>query len=196
MTRFARLDLDALPGILAGIEKQVAPDVIRGLNMLLGEKTDPGLVVRSMFEVDMICQLRMMASVWRAKGKEWPRGIEEQRPQSEAQLWEALEALRTGSLERAMEKVDHVVLSSPKNYQPRVLLGFMAMERDEFKRAMGFWEEAESLAYTSLQRSYIQLLQGRLREVSGDYPEAIRLYGRALAESPGSVRPVTDRPSA
>lgn len=184
MIRFARMDLDTLPGILAGIEKQVAPDVIRGLNALLGEKSDPGMVVRSMFEVNMICQLRMMASVWRAKGKEWPRGIEDQRPQSEAQLWEALEALRTGSRERAMEKVDHVVLGSPKNYQPRVLLGFMAMERDEFKRAIGFWEEAESLAYTSLQRSYIQLLQGRLREITGDYPEAIRLYGRALAESP------------
>ena len=184
MSRFARLDLDALPGILGGLEKQIAPDVLRGLTGLQGEKTDAGLVVRSMFEVNMACQLRMMASVWRAKGKEWPRGLEEQRPQSDAQLWEALEALRTGGRERAMEKIDQVVLNSPKNYQPRVLLGFMAMERDEFKRAMGFWEEAESLVYTSLQRSYVQLLQGRLREVLGDFQEAIRLYGRALGESP------------
>lgn len=184
MSRFARLDLDALPGILGGLEKQIAPDVLRGLTALQGEKSDAGLVVRSMFEVNMACQLRMMASVWRAKGKEWPRGLEEQRPQSDAQLWEALEALRTGGRERAMEKIDQVVLNSPKNYQPRVLLGFMAMERDEFKRAMGFWEEAESLVYTSLQRSYVQLLQGRLREVLGDFQEAIRLYGRALGESP------------
>ena len=183
MIRFARMDLDALPGILAGIEKQVAPDVIRGLNALLGEKTDPGLVVRSMFEVNMICQLRMMATVWRAKGKEWPRGVEEQRPQSEEHLWEALDSLRTGNPERAMEKVDHVVLRAPKNYQPRVLLGFMAMEREELKRAAGFWEEAENLAYTSLQRSYIQLLLGRLREICGDFTEAIRLYGRAVNES-------------
>jgi tetratricopeptide (TPR) repeat protein len=184
LSRFARLDLDALTGILGGLDKQLAPDVLRGLSNLLGDKSDAGLIVRSAMEVNLICQLRMMASVWRAKGKEWPRGLEEQRPQSDAQLWEALEALRTGTLERAMEKLDHVVISSPKNYQPRVLLGFMAMERDEFKRAAGFWEEAESLAYTSLQRSYIQLLQGRLKEVSGDFSEAIRLYGRALSESP------------
>ncbi len=184
ISRFARMDLDALPGVLQGLEKLVAPDVMRGVSGLLGEKSDPGLIVRSMFEVNMVCQLRMMSSVWRAKGKEWPRGIEEQRPKSDAQLWEALEALRTVGQDRAIEKIDHVVLSSPKNYQPRVLLGFMAMERDEFKRAMGFWEEAESLVYTSLQRSYIMLLQGRLREVLGDYPEAIRLYGRSLNESP------------
>jgi hypothetical protein len=61
----------------------------------------------------------------------------------------------------------------------------MAMERDELKRAGGFWEEAESLAYTGLQRSYIQLLQGRLKEVTGDFSEAIRLYSRAYNESPG-----------
>lgn len=183
LSRFARLDLDALPGVLAGLEKQLAPDVLRGLSHLLGEKDEAGLVVRSFFEVAMVCQLRMMGLVWRAKGKEWPRGIEEQRPQTDAQLWEALESLRTGSQERIMEKVDRAVLNSPKNYQPRLLLGFMAMERDEFKRAAGFWEEAESLAYTSLQRSYIQLLQGRLKEVAGDFPEAIRLYGRALSES-------------
>lgn len=184
MSRFARLDMDALTGVLAGLEKQLAPDVLRGLTALVGEKSDAGLVVRSMFEVNMACQLRMMALVWRAKGKEWPRGLEEQRPQGDAQLWEALEALRTGGRERAMEKIDQVVFSSPKNYQPRVLLGFMAMEREEFKRAMGFWEEAEGLVYTSLQRSYVQLLQGRLREVLGDFSEAIRLYGRSLNESP------------
>lgn len=183
LSRFARIDLDTLPGILTELEKQLAPDILRGLTSLMGEKTDLSLVVRSVFEVNMICQLRMMATVWRAKGKEWPRGIEEQRPQSEAHLWEALDSLRTGSPERAMEKVDHVVLRAPKNYQPRVLLGFMAMERDELKRAAGFWEEAESLAYTSLQRSYIQLLLGRLREISGDFTEAIRLYGRAVSES-------------
>jgi hypothetical protein len=135
LSRFARIDLDTLPGILAELEKLLAPDVLRGLNALLGEKTDLALVVRSVFEVNMICQLRMMASVWRAKGKEWPRGIEEQRPQNDEHLWEALDSLRTGNPERAMEKVDHFVLRAPKNFQPRVLLGFMAMERDELKRA-------------------------------------------------------------
>jgi len=185
MSRFARINLDALPAILAELEKSLAPDVLRGLTLLLGEKSDQALVVSAVLEVNTICQLRTMARVWRAKGKEWPRGIEEQRPQSEEYLWEALDALRTGNPERAMDKLDHFVLKSPKNYQPRVLLGFMAMEREELKRAAGFWEEAESLAYTSLQRSYILLLQGRLREVLGDFPEALRLYGRAFNESPG-----------
>jgi len=185
MSRFARVDLGTLGAELSSLEKQLAPDVQKGLVALQGDKSVQGQIVRSLLEVNMICQLRMMALVWRAKGKEWPRGIEEQRPQGDESLLEALDSFRTGNQERAAEKLDRYVLKSAKNYQPRVLLGFMALERDEFKRAAGFWEEAESLAYTGLQRSYIQLLQGRLREVSGDFSEAIRLYTRACYESPG-----------
>lgn len=188
MARFARIDLDALPGIMAALEKQLAPDVLRGLAALAADKGNPALTVQAMFEVNMVCQLRMMAMVWKARGKEWPRGIEDQRPQVDENLREALESMRAGNQDRAMEKLDRFVLKSSKNYQPRVLLGFMAMERDELKRAAGFWEEAESLAYTGLQRSYIQVLQGRLKEVTGDYPEAIRLYCRASYESPGLTR--------
>jgi tetratricopeptide (TPR) repeat protein len=185
MGRFARIDLASLSGVMSDLEKQLAPDVLRGLTSLLTEKGDLALTVQAMFEVNMICQLRMMAMVWRARGKEWPRGIEDQHPQADENLREALESFRAGNQDRAMEKLDRFVLKAAKNYQPRVLLGFMAMERDELKRAAGFWEEAESLAYTGLQRSYIQVLQGRLREVTGDFTEAIRLYSRAFKESPG-----------
>mgnify|MGYP003584973471 CR=1 FL=1 len=188
MARIARIDLDALPGVMASLEKQLAPDVLKGLSTLVTEKGDLALTVQAMFEVNMLCQLRMMAMVWKARGKEWPRGIEDQRPQVDEDLRDALDNVRAGNQDRAMEKLDRFVLRAAKNYQPRVLLGFMAMERDELKRAAGFWEEAESLAYTGLQRSYIQALQARLKEISGDLPEAIRIYGRACAESPGLTR--------
>lgn len=188
MSRFARIDLDALPAVMAALDKQLAPDVLKGLTALVTEKDNQALTVQAMFEVNMVCQLRMMSMVWRARGKEWPRGIEDQRPQVDENLKEALDAMRAGNQDRAMEKLDQYVLKSAKNYQPRVLLGFMALERDELKRAAGFWEEAEALAYTGLQRSYIQVLQGRLREVTGDFPEAIRLYSRAVYESPGLTR--------
>ncbi len=188
MSRFARIDLDALPNVMATLEKQLAPDVLRGLASLVADKGNQAVTVQAMFEINMICQLRMMSMVWRARGKEWPRGIEDRRPQADENLQDALAAVRAGNQDRAMEKLDRYVLKSSKNYQPRILLGFMAMERDELKRAAGFWEEAEGLAYTGLQRSYIQVLQGRLREVTGDFPEAIRLYSRACGESPGLTR--------
>ena len=188
MARFARIDLDALPAVMTALEKQLAPGVLKGLTALVTEKDNQALTVQAMFEVNMVCQLRMMSMVWRARGKEWPRGIEDQRPQVDENLKDALDSMRAGNQDRAMEKLDQYVLKSAKNYQPRVLLGFMALERDELKRAAGFWEEAEALAYTGLQRSYIQVLQGRLREVTGDFPEAIRLYSRAVHESPGLTR--------
>lgn len=184
-SRFARVDMNELPAVMASMEKVLAADVLKGMQALLGDKGNATLVLGVIFEINMVCQLRMMSMVWRAKGKDWPRGIDNLRAPSEEFLWEAMQHLQNGHLERAQERVEMYVLKAPKDYQPRVLLGFLALEREEFKRALGYWNEAESLAFTSLQRSYLILLQGRMREVQGDYGEAIRLYSRALSESSG-----------
>lgn len=185
LSRLGRINLDELPKILAEIEKQLSSNILPGLSNLLMEKNDLGNVVASLFEINMICQLRMVAMVLRAKGKEWPHGIENLRPQNEEYLWDAFNALRLGHPERAREKLDRFVLQSSKSYQVRVLYGFLALERGEPRRAASFWEEAERLAYTGLQRSYLQLLRARLSETSNNLAEAMRLYDRAYKNSPG-----------
>lgn len=188
LDRFARFPLENLARLFQEFGKQVGKDVGPGLTALLAEKNDMATIAGAFFEINLPCQLRMMAMVWRAKGKEWPHGVSELREQGDEMIWSALDAMRIGSSDRAAKQLEQCVFQSPKSYQPRVLLGFMAMERDEHKRAEGYWQEAEGLAYTSLQRSYIQLLQGRLRETHGDFQAAIFLYARALRESPGFLQ--------
>lgn len=185
LSRLGRVNFDHLGKILEDVETKISPNVLQGLSSLLMEKNDQGDVVSALFEVNMVCQLRMAAMVWRAKGKEWPHGIEELRPQSEEFLWDALDAMRLGHPERTQEKLDHYILRSPKSYQARVLYGFLALERGEARRAAGFWEEAEGLTVSSLQRSYLQLLRGRLCEINNELSDAIRLYDRAYKNSPG-----------
>lgn len=188
LDRFSKLDMDGLSETMNAIGKRIETNQLQALSELLGEKSETGIVTGALFDVNKTSQLRMMAMVWRAKGKAWPHGIDDSRDLGDDLLMSALEALRGGNMDRAMEKADQAMLRASKNYQPRVLLGFLALERDEFKRAAGYWEEAESLAYTSLQRSYIQFLQGRLREVVGDFNGAIKIYARALRESPGFLQ--------
>lgn len=183
LDRFGQMGLDALPGLFQALDKRLSSDLLQDLSNLLMEKGDLATVVGAMFDVNQTCQLRMMNLVWRAKGKQWPDGIQDLRDPGEELIWSAFDAMRTGHIDRASQQLDQYILKAHKNYQPRLLQGFMAMERGELKRARGYWEEAEGLTYTPLQRSYVQFLQGRLCEVQGVHQEAVGLYGKALRES-------------
>lgn len=184
LARVARMDLAEMPAIMEGLEKALGEDPLETLPTLLAERTPEAIAVQAVFDVSVHLQLRMAQMVWRARGKDWPRGIEDSGGAVDETVMQALESLRTGNWERALERLDQALMRARRNYQPRVLLGFLCMERAEPKRAVEFWEEGVALAYTPLQRSYILLLLGRLHEISGDYVEAIRLYSRAHRESP------------
>lgn len=188
LDRLALLNMDDLPRILQELGTHLGENLIQGIAAVLDERNDLSTALGAVFEVNMICQLRTMSLVWRAKGKAWPHGLNDLKDKDDDLMWSALDSLRIGNMERALSQVEQFILKAQKNYQPRLLQGFLAMERDECKRALGYWREAESLSYTSLQRSYAQLLQGRLAEVQGNFQEALFLYAKALGESPGFLQ--------
>lgn len=185
LSRLAHMDMDNLGEILEQIDQKIKNNTLQNLSTLLSAQNDLGVVVASFFEVKMLGQLRMATMVWRAQGKEWPHGLSQLRAQRDEYLWDALDALRLGQSQRAKEYLDLFRLKSPQNYQGPMLYGFLAMERGELQRADGFWEEAESLTYTGLQRSYVQFLRARLWEIQNNLPRAMDLYGQAYRYSPG-----------
>lgn len=185
LARFSRIGLDVLPEILGTLDTHLASASPEVLTSLMDGRGEEGIVLSSLFEINMACQLRTVEHVWKARGRDWPLGITDQWPKNDVALQEAVENMRAGNFERATEKLDVYRMKYPKSYQPRVLLGFMALERGDAKRVESLWKEAESLATSVLQRSYLLLLQGRLREVAGDFSEAIHFYTQALRESPG-----------
>ncbi|MEJ5242040.1 MAG: tetratricopeptide repeat protein [Desulfomicrobiaceae bacterium] len=184
LARVARMDLAEMPAVMERLEKALGEDPLATLGDLLADRSPEAVVVQAVFDVSVHLQLRMAQMVWRARGKDWPRGIEDSGGAVDDTVLQALESLRTGNPERALERLDQALVRARRNYQPRVLLGFLSMERDDSKRAAEFWEEALSLAYTPLQRSFMLLLLGRLREIVRDYTDAIRFYSRAHRESP------------
>lgn len=184
MARFGRIGLDALPSLFQTLGNSLSTNMVQVLSNLLMDKGDQATIIGALFEINQTCQLRMMNLVWRAKGKEWPGGLDDLREPGDELLWVAFDSMRMGNTDRALRQIDQYVLKAQKNYQPRLLQGFMAMERGELKRVVAYWEEGEALAYTPLQRSYIQFLLARLKEVQGHYQEAVMLYGKAQRESP------------
>lgn len=184
LERFGQLDLGVVPDVFQALEQRLSDNLLQNLTDLLMDKGDQAVAVGALFAVNQICQLRTLHQVWRARGKAWPEGIHKLSEPGEDLIWAAFDSMRLGRTDLALQQLEQCMLQSPKSYQPRVLQGFLAMERGDLKRAAGYWSEAERLAHTDLQRSYLQLLQARLLEIQGLCQEALALYGKALRESP------------
>ncbi|MGX9366643.1 tetratricopeptide repeat protein [Desulfoplanes sp. PS50] len=183
----AELDPDRLQLALSRIDKMLAENGLEGIKNIIQEKDDASVVMTAFFEINAPCQLRTMRLVWRSKGKDWPRGLKELMPQEDDASWAGLHRLRNGDLATATTHLETFLQNSPRNYKGKTLQGLIAMERGQFKNALGFWKEAEELSFTSLHRSYHMYLRARLHEVMQEYEKAMHLYREAVRMSPAML---------
>ncbi|GAB6058256.1 hypothetical protein [Desulfonatronum parangueonense] len=152
-------------------------------DILLAEAPE-SLFLKAVFEINFPVQQRMIRLVWRCRGKEFPDGLRQLTQPDGEYVWAALENARSNNYAQAERMMQQAILRTSKNYQPHVLLGFIALETDNQRKAEAHWRDAHNLSYTPLQQAYLLFLKGRLREVQGAYDQAHGLYGEALALSP------------
>ncbi|NCC24071.1 MAG: tetratricopeptide repeat protein [Deltaproteobacteria bacterium] len=181
----AKVDLEASGEDFAAIDKALENGVVQGLQSLIQEQNTPGILVRAMFEGTSVCQHRVVRLVWRSRGKDWPNGLRRLSHPEGEYIWTALDELRKGDYRFAQSNLETACLRYPRNFQPRTLLGFVHLERNNPKMAVKVWNDAESLCYTPLQRGYHIFLRARLLEINGQLERAISLYHDALSVSPG-----------
>ncbi|SDB05367.1 hypothetical protein SAMN05660653_00283 [Desulfonatronum thiosulfatophilum] len=152
-------------------------------DILLAEAPE-NLFLKAVFEINFPVQHRMIRLVWRCRGKEFPDGLRQLTQPDGEYVWAALENARSRNYAQAERMMQQAVLRTSKNYQPHVLLGFIALETDNQRKAEAHWRDAQNLSYTPLQQAYLLFLKGRLREIQGAYDQAHGLYGEALSFSP------------
>lgn len=143
-----------------------------------------GTVLRAMFEINAATQLRMLRRVWLARGREYPRGLDEVLAKDDNPVWEALESIHRTELHVLEKEVNGLIARFPRDYRPRTLLGFIAMERGDASRAYYTWKEAQSYCATPLQQSWCLMLQARALETGGRYQQAGDVYGEVFRQSP------------
>ncbi|MFP4168599.1 MAG: hypothetical protein ACLFSY_07120 [Desulfonatronovibrionaceae bacterium] len=177
-----------LDQIAAGLE-QIGQDLAagKGIGDLQGSGENSGRLTQGILELNCLSQLRMLRQILRSRGQRWPEGLRSVAENEDPALRTALENLRMGEHGFAAKRLKEAVLRSGKNYQPRTLQGFLAMEEGRSKEALNYWVEAESLSYTPLQRGYHVYLRGRMYEVDEDIENALQTYAEALKISPDMV---------
>lgn len=154
------------------------------LRKLLQAEEHKNLVLQSVFAICAPLQLRAMRLVWRSRGKDWPEGLRQLSDMEGEYIWPALESLRNKKITACKKMGRQALLRYPRTFQPRTLLGMAAMEENEAKNALNYWNDAQKFCYTPLQKSYHQMLRGRLQEINREYDQAISSYQEAFRISP------------
>lgn len=165
-------------------------DPMGGFRNFLTKGSDlENILIRSLFAINATSQLRMLKLVWKSRGKDWPQGILTGGPEEGEFIWDAFDFLVNGDFENADSLIKRAMLRYSRSYQPRSLMGFLALEKEDYQQAMFYWQEAERLSYSPLQQSYLMFLQARLNEVTGQYNDASAIYKKINSTSPNWLEP-------
>lgn len=176
----------------SGIDEALdADDAVNSIsNMLSGKDDLKSLLTQAMFEINVVGQLRTLKLIWRSRGKDWVDGFKQLAPQEGEYIWDALQAIEDGELERAEELIKEAQAKYPRSYQPHSLLGFWNMESGDPTQALFHWQEAERMCYTPLQQGAMAYFQARLMETEGNLKDAINTYKHANSLSPNWLQPI------
>jgi len=182
--QLSRLDVEQMNEAYHQAGDTLKEKPLEGVRALLEGKEKPSLLTKSYFESKAVCQLRFLPLVWRAQGKNMPRGLEQLSPQESSPVEQAYNSLLAGDIPGAERLAKDAALHHPRDYKSRSLLGFIALERGDIERALSYWKEAESLGATPLHISYLKFVQGRANEVIGRSDLASTFYKDAQSVAP------------
>ncbi len=180
----AVLDFDGMNQGLRAVEAGVRASDMEFLEQAPKLEGQGGIVLRAMFEINSNVQYRMTRRIWLSRGREYPRGLDEMMQKDDSPVWDVLDHLRSTELHAQEKETNALIARYPRDYRPRSLSGFIALERGDPARAYQQWKETQSYCATPLQQGFHVMLQARAQEVLGRYQQAGDLYTEVLRLCP------------
>jgi len=196
-----RTDVQAMAQGFRNLDEPVeTADFLQHAKVLLNAKTDEKddkgekrvepLLARAVFTLDAPCQPGLLPILPRIKNREWPVDPQQLNPAEPWPLADAFETFLGGDLERAKDQVRAVSAKQGRSFEGACLEGFIALEANDPHMAQFYWQEAGRIGQSTIQQGYTQFLQARLREVEGDFRDALGLYRQVRSGSPKWMEPV------
>lgn len=156
---------------------------------LLAAKDAQGVLARAMFSTCAPAQPGLLPVLPRVKNREWPVEPEQLAQKEPWPLEEAFASFLAGDLDKAKETLRAVGAKGGRSFEAACLEGFVALEAGEAHMAQFYWQEAGRIGQGNVQQGYTLFLQARLREVEGEWREALALYRQVLAGSSRWLEP-------
>ncbi|EPR42751.1 hypothetical protein dsx2_2668 [Desulfovibrio sp. X2] len=183
--KLAMLNLEDFTELSREVDEVLQKNPAGGVAELLEAKNRSGLLVQAIYENTLPFQLRMLRMVWRSRSKDWAGAFEGLGPEEGEYIWAALDALRSGNQANTESLLGNAILRYPRSYQPRSLQALLNLENEDYQQAAFFFQEAERLSYTPVQRAAFCMMQGRLWEYLFNFDKAIALYKQAEQHAKG-----------
>ncbi|MDO9082217.1 MAG: tetratricopeptide repeat protein, partial [Humidesulfovibrio sp.] len=119
----------------------------------------------------------------------WPVEPEQLAPDEPWPILDAYNLLVAGELEKAKEAVRAVSAKQGRSFEAACLEGFVSLESLDPHMAQFYWQEAGRIGASTIQQGHVLFLQARLREVAGEYKDALSLYRQVRMGSPRWLEP-------
>jgi len=157
--------------------------------LLKGTDSVDAILVRAMFAIGSPYQPGLLPILPRIKNREWPVEAAQLNPEEPWPLADSFASLLAGDLEKTKESLRAVSAKSGRSFEAACLEGFVALESEDHHMAQFYWQEAGRIGQSNIQQGYVQFLHARLREIAGEFREALNLYRQVLTGSSKWLEP-------
>lgn len=192
--RVAGLDFPTMKNGVKNLDEALKKEGMDALPELLEGDGVPAVMGRAVFDITRSFQLRNIPLAWRARSKGAPMEPASLVDEDPHPIWDLLRSYPEAEDKFALERaVQGLFARFPRDFRLKSLLGFMALEREDYAKATQLWKDAESMAPAGFPQAWHMALQARIAECTGKMNHAIPLYDAAARACPAWPQPVYRR---
>ncbi len=176
---FNNVDIEEMNVAFRNIEIRLAKAGTVGYSQIIKEKASDARILEAVLNINPMLQLRSIERIWLLSGKNIFATIDDSPYVEDSPCWTYLERMQSATANELniIEKdVHHASNRNPRDWRLKCLLGFIAIEKGDYNKALIYWKQAESHSTSVLHQAWHYFLQGRLKEMLSQYTEALELY--------------------
>jgi len=145
------------------------PEDLEGAGGDRNETGDSHLAESAFYELKWILQLRFFEMIWDSHEEDWDKAknTRSKNPKG-GPVWLAHDCIRVSSLARAETLLTKALEENPHDYKVYCALGYLNMERNDFRQARHFFGKALDHARTKPKKMLFHFLLSRLYELKGE----------------------------